>query len=166
MKLAATIVAAIIAEATAVRNQKVEEPKNGKKPDPRAEAIQAVFAGKEPFGCHTQQAAQLVEAMTGIKISVTKNNRIPQFHVVVPVDNAVDGHKHTISKPVISLEMAEGRCLSTDGLWFKSYIVRGEERPATDEEFKTMMDFLNENQVKVYDWIVNNFGLSKVFPVA
>lgn len=163
MKLAATIVAAIIAEATAVRSQKPEEKKDAKK-DPRQEAIQAVFAAKEPFGCHTKVVAELVKAMTGIEFSYARSNRIPQFHVVVPTSNEKEGHKHTIGKPVISLQLEEGRCLSLDGNYYKSYPVHDEVRPATDEEFKAMMDFLNANQARVYRWIVDNFGLSAVFP--
>lgn len=164
MKLASTIVAAIIAEATAARSQKADEPKNEKK-DPRADAIRAIFDnGSEPFGCHTKPAAALVEAMTGIKIKLLKGNRVPQFHVVVPI-NETEGHKHTIGKPIISLELSEGRCLSSDGAWQASYTITSEVRPATDEEFKAMMDFLNENKVKVYNWIYDRFGLKNVFPV-
>lgn len=163
MKLAATIVAAIIAEATAVRSKKVEAKEEGKK-DPRREAIQAVFNKDEPFGCYTEGVAELVKAMTGLAIEAKPkaSNRPAQFSVVVPVNNSESEHNLTIGKPGIVLEK-DGHVFSSDGIGKVNYCYNSEVRPATDEEFKVMIDYLSSNEAAVYKWI-GKAGVTNCFP--
>jgi hypothetical protein len=163
----AAVITTLITKMEDAYAASVVEKNEVEKKDKRQEAIEAALAN-EAFGCHTEKAIKLVEALTGLKLDVPKDpgNYPPRFHpprflVVVPTTNAKSNHRHEIGKPVVILGKNMSYGFSLPGTCLNS-VCANECRPATGEEFKGFIDAIKDDSSKLESWIAGRCGIAEL----
>lgn len=162
-QLAIAMVTMVIADATKFRKEQAEAKTTEKKKDPRAEALSKFFSDNpKAFDCQRSHVIKLVSAITGLKFDATAGDKPPRLSVVALVASE-SAHGLPLEKPVLVMSEA-GHVYSPEQPRKASYVVTKETRPATDEEFASVMTAMEKAPVAFYNYVTGSLGMDNAFP--